>query len=88
MAHEQAESLTALSPGEMLKKVFTDMYFGNGKPALTLRVAAVEDEQSVLKDTLEEMKKWQERMTAVLIGTLLTSVGGLLVIVVDMLRHH
>lgn len=82
------EELSVLSPGEMLRKIFTDLYFGNGKPALLLRVQANEDELTVIQKTLEDHNQWQRKMTTLLIGTLISSVGGLIgVIVAIVLRH-
>lgn len=83
-----AHELSILSPNELLKKVVTDLYFGNGKPALTLRVAGIEDELTVLKQALDKQEKWQQKMNNLLIGTLISSVGGLLLVVIEMLRHH
>lgn len=36
------QSLYGLSPTEQIKKMFTDMYFGNGKPGMTTRMNNLE----------------------------------------------
>ena len=87
MHHESEVDVSILSPSELLKKIMVDLYFGNGKPALTLRVAGIEDQQEMFKEALEAQTKWQSRMTTLLIGTLVSSVGGLFVIVIELLKH-
>lgn len=36
----------------MVDKLYTDMYFGNGKPAMTIRLAAVETSQERIESLL------------------------------------
>lgn len=88
MGHENEHDISVLSPAEMLKKLVTDVYFGNGKPALTIRVAGIEDEQEVIKLALQEQKDWQKNITKVLIGTLLSSIGGLILVCIQLALRH
>lgn len=43
-----------LSRDGMLDKVFADMYFGNGKPAITVRMDAVETSQARIERLLSK----------------------------------
>lgn len=40
--HEERGELLGLTPGQQITKMFTDMYFGNGRPGLTTRMNDVE----------------------------------------------
>ena len=77
--------LSILTPNEMLRKIFKDLYFGNGKPALTLRVSSLEEQGEMIKEVLEKQEEWQSRMTTFMIGTLVSSVGGLILICVELM---
>lgn len=39
----------------MLDKVFQDVFFGNGKPALTIRMQTVEDRQDRIESLLKAL---------------------------------
>lgn len=60
-----------LSPEGMLAKLFQDMYLGNGKPAVTIRLDAVETSQKRIERLL---------MTLIVLcaGTFLTVAGELI----------
>ena len=81
--------LLGLTPNELFSKIVKDLYFGNGKPALTERMKTVEDQQNMFRDSLEKAEKWQAGMNKLVIGTLISSVGGLILIIIDLLflRH-
>lgn len=87
MAHgaNVEHELSVMTPSELLKKLVTDVYFGNGKPALTVRVAGIEDQQTVFEKALEKQEQWQKSMNKLVIGTLISSVGGLMLIIVEMI---
>lgn len=79
--------IALLKPDQMLAKVVQDLYFGNSKPALTLRVAENESNIVTLRDAINENKDWQKSMNKLVIGTLISSVGGLIAIIVELIRH-
>jgi hypothetical protein len=80
--------LLGLTPNELFSKIVKDLYFGNGKPALTERMKTVEDQQNMFRDSLEKAEKWQAGMNKLVIGTLISSVGGLILIIIDLLIRH
>ena len=65
--------LFGLAPNELFSKIVKDLYFGNGKPALTERIKTVEDQQTMFKDAFEKAEKWQGGMNKLVIGTLISS---------------
>jgi len=80
--------LVGLSPNELFVKIVKDIYFGNSKPSLTERMKTVEDQQTMFKDSLDKAEKWQAGMNKLVIGTLISSIGGLVLIIIDLLVKH
>jgi hypothetical protein len=87
VSDQPVEELLIMKPGDLLAKLVRDVYFGNGKPALTLRIASVEDQQDMFQNALDESKKWQSSATKLLIASLISSIGGLIAIIVELIRH-
>lgn len=80
--------LVGLSPNELFVKIVKDIYFGNSKPSLTERMKTVEAQQTMFKDSLDKAEKWQAGMNKLVIGTLISSIGGLVLIIIDLLVKH
>lgn len=80
--------LVGLSPNELFVKIVKDIYFGNSKPSLTERMKTVEDQQTMFKDSLDKAEKWQAGMNKLVIVTLISSIGGLVLIIIDLLVKH
>jgi hypothetical protein len=56
-----------------------DLYRGNGKPGLTVRVALNEQEIATVKETVDEIKSDSKAMKRMLIGLILTILGEIAV---------
>lgn len=80
--------LVGLSPNELFVKIVKDIYFGNSKPSLTERMKTVEAQQTMFKDSLDKAEKWQAGMNKLVIVTLISSIGGLVLIIIDLLVKH
>lgn len=80
--------LVGLSPNELFVKIVKDIYFGNSKPSLTERMKTVEDQQTMFKDSLDKAEKWQAGMNKLVIVTLISSIGGLVLIIINLLVKH
>ena len=80
--------LVGLSPNELFVKIVKDIYFGNSKPSLTERMKTVEAQQTMFKDSLDKAEKWQAGMNKLVIGTLISSIGGLVLIIINLLVKH
>lgn len=81
------EELSILNQEQMLSKIIKDLYFGNGKPALILRVAGIEEQLAVLKETLDKQEKWQSNVNRLMVGTLLSSLGGAILVIIEMIKR-
>ncbi len=81
------EELSILSQEQMLSKIIKDLYFGNGKPALILRVAGIEEQLAVLKETLDKQEKWQSNVNRLMVGTLLSTLGGAILVIIEMIKR-
>lgn len=64
-----------LSPNGMLTKMFRDMYFGNGKPSITVRMETVENNQENMTERVANIEKLLNKAMWLLITTLLGSLG-------------
>lgn len=87
MNTESNDELLGLSDGQLLRKLVKDVYFGNGKPALTVRMALQEGEMATVHSNIADIKKGMEKSNTLVIGTLLSSVGGLIMIGVEIYLH-
>jgi hypothetical protein len=58
-----------------LKRIEKDLYFGNGKPALTIRMEVMEEKVDSISSNLSKLV-W------LMVGTLVSSVGGLIIALV------
>ncbi len=81
------EELSILNQEQMLSKIIKDLYFGIGKPALILRVAGIEEQLAVLKETLDKQEKWQSNVNRLMVGTLLSSLGGAILVIIEMIKR-
>jgi len=81
------EEISFLPHEQLVQKMAKDLYFGNGKPALTVRIALQEEQMDTVHKNITEIKKGQERFTVMIIGTLLSSIGGLIMIGVELYKN-
>jgi len=81
------EEISFLPHEQLVQKMAKDLYFGNGKPALTVRIALQEEQMDTVHKNITEIKKGQERFTIMIIGTLLSSIGGLIMIGVELYKN-
>lgn len=66
---------------ERLDRVYNDVYFGNGKPGLTIRMQSAEDRQDAMDDRCDKSDKSvaeTRRMLWAIILLLLTILGSTL----------
>lgn len=80
-------TIDLLPQSELVKKMAKDLYFGNGQPALFTKVALQEEATETIKTDISDIKRSQQKFTFLLLGTLLTSSGALIAIVIELLRH-
>lgn len=83
------EAAIILLPHEKLvQKMAVDMYIGEGKdnPPIVTRVALLEDGMETVKDSITEIKDTHKANQKLIIGTLISSVGGLLVMLFELLK--
>lgn len=75
------QSIFLLPHDKLVQKMAVDMYLGEGRdnPALTVRVALLEDSMETIRDVHKANQK-------LIIGTLLSSLGGLVLIVIELLK--
>jgi hypothetical protein len=81
------EAISLLPHEELVRKMARDLYFGNGKPALTVRMALQEEAMQTVQSDITEIKDVHKANQKLIIGTLISSLGGLLLIVVELLKH-
>lgn len=84
---ETNDEILLLPHGSLVQKMAKDLYFGNGKPALTVRLALQEEQMLTVHSDITEIKKGQQRSTNLLIGTLLSSIGGLFLMGLELYLH-
>lgn len=56
-----------------------DLYYGNGKPGITTRIALAEGEIKTVKDTVDEIKRDSKAMKMMIISLILTVIGEIIV---------
>lgn len=82
-----SNDLILVMPSEkLIAKMAQDMYLGNGKPALTVRMALQEENMGQVQTDIGYIKAGQEKFNRLIIATMLSSIGGLIAIVVELVR--
>jgi len=76
-----------MSRDELFGKVIKDLYFGNGKPALTVRIALQEDAMDRVEKNIVEIKENHKQAIRLVIATLISSIGGLIMIGVELYKN-
>lgn len=73
-----------LSIPQRVHKLEVDMYYGDGKenPSMTTRVASLEDCVERMEKTSTETKKDNKATRRMMLGTLLTVVGSVIVAII------
>lgn len=87
MSAEGNDDLYGLSDSQMTRKLARDVYFGNGKPALTVRMALLEGEMTTVHSNIDEIKSGQRAATKMMISTLISSIMALIGICVEIALH-
>lgn len=87
--HEKnASHLFRLTREQLIDKAIQDLFFGNGKMALVFRVALVEERSKVISSTVKEIKDGQARTQRLLVGTLISSLGGAILMIFELIKTH
>lgn len=81
------ESILLLPHDKLVAKMAQDMYFGNGKPALTVRIALQEEAMETVQTHIAEIKDNQKNSNRLLVGTLISSLGGAILMVFELIKH-
>jgi hypothetical protein len=81
------DAISLMPHNELVQKMARDLYFGNGKPALTVRMALQEENMEQVQTDIREIKDVHKANQKLIIGTLVSSLGGLFLIVVELLKH-
>lgn len=56
-----------------------DLYYGNGKPGLTTRIALTEDRIDGVKEIIDKIAATQSRTMLIVLATLLTVLGDIVI---------
>lgn len=88
MTETSSDALSLMPHGELVQKMARDLYFGNGKPALTVRMALQEENMEQVQMHIADIKDNQRRFGFLVMGTLISSIGGLIGIIVVILTVH
>jgi hypothetical protein len=80
------DALSILPHEELVRKMAKDLYFGNGKPALTVRIALQEESMLTVEKNIKEIKENQSRSNTLLITTLISSIGGLIMMGLELYK--
>lgn len=63
----------------LVQKHDNDLYRGNGKPGLTVRMAIAEERIETVKETVDEIRKDSKAIKMMVIGVILTVLGEIVV---------
>lgn len=63
----------------MVRKHDEDLYRGNGKPALTVRMALCEQEIKAVKEIVEEIRKDSKAIKMMVLSVILAIAGDIIV---------
>lgn len=88
MSETSSDALSLMPHSELVQKMARDLYFGNGKPALTVRMALQEENMEQVQTHIADIKDNQRRFGFLVVGTLISSIGGLIGIIVVILTVH
>lgn len=89
MSDSGNEAIILLPHEKLVQKLAVDVYLGDGKdnPPLVTRVALLEDGMETVKNDITEIKDTHKQNQKLIIGTLVSSLGGLFLIVIELLKH-
>lgn len=83
---EPNEAILLMPHDKLVAKMAQDMYFGNGKPALTVRIALQEEAMETVQANIQEIKDNHKLAIRLVFGTLISSLGGLVLIGVELYK--
>lgn len=85
MSADSNDAIILLPHDQLVSKIAKDLYFGNGKPALTVRIALQEENMEQVQSDIGEIKDNQKSFNRLLLGTLISSIGGVLLVGVEVI---
>jgi hypothetical protein len=86
MSAESNDAIELLPHNELVKKMAKDLYLGNGKPALTVRMALQEENMEQVQSDISDIKTGLQKFNILVFATMLSSIGGLIAIVVELVK--